>query len=476
MKNNTNFIILSSMKELSYNTEDPIAALATGWEESAIAVIRTSGTDAIELAAGVFSNKDGLRSAEGGTIVYGYVLDPETGARVDEVLAAVFRAPRSYTGEDSVEFFCHGGIPAVSVVLSALKKGGFRDAAPGEFTMRAFVNGKLDLTRAEAVHEIVTAKTAKAHSLALNRLSGALELRIEDLKRRVLDMLSSVELLLDYPEDELDGQAGEYPLDVQAVENLCADVQRLADSFKAGKVFRDGVPAALAGRTNSGKSSLFNLLLREDRAIVSEIHGTTRDYIESWITVKGIPLRLFDTAGLRNSDNPIEAEGIKRSGEVIADAGIILYLVDAVCGLNEEDRTFLDRLQGEERLIRLWSKIDAIPNEGAYDEDQVPDGFIPISSLTGEGLAELEKALAEAALGKKGLDDTVVIDSMRQRDLLQRAATALDKTRSAAEEQAPLDAAAMELRDALDAMGEITGEVSSADILNNIFSNFCVGK
>ncbi|MDC7228373.1 MAG: tRNA uridine-5-carboxymethylaminomethyl(34) synthesis GTPase MnmE [Spirochaetales bacterium] len=464
------------MKELTYNTEDPIAALATGWEESAIAVIRTSGSDAIGLASNIFSNKGGLQKAEGGTIVYGYVVDPETGERVDEVLAAVFRAPKSYTGEDSVEFYCHGGIPAVSVVLSALKKGGFRDAAPGEFTMRAFINGKLDLTRAEAVHEIVTARTARAHSLALNRLSGGLEKRIDGLKKRLLDMLSSVELLLDYPEDELDGQAGEYPLDAKAVSELCADIGRLAESFKAGKVFRDGVPVALAGRTNAGKSSLFNLLLREDRAIVSEVHGTTRDYIESWITVKGIPLRLFDTAGLRASDNPVEAEGIKRSGEVIAEAGIVLYLVDSTEGLNEEDEAFISGFEDAERLIKLWSKIDTVPAAGEENDADIPEGFIPVSSVSGKGLNDLEDALSEAALGRKGLEDDVVIDSMRQRDLLSRAKEALVNTAAAAAEEAPLDAAAMELRDALDALGEITGEVSSADILNNIFSNFCVGK
>ncbi len=459
------------MKELNYNTDDAVAALATGWEESAIAVIRTSGSESINLSAGVFSNKKGLLNAEGGTIVYGYVIDPETGARVDEVLAAVFRVPRSYTGENSVEFFCHGGIPAVSAVLSTLKRAGFRDAAPGEFTMRAFINGKLDLTRAEAVHEIVTAKTAKAHSLALNRLSGALEKRIEKLKKSVLNMLSAVELLLDYPEDELDGQAGEYPLDSEEVEALRAEVDRLADSFRAGKVFRDGVPAALAGRTNAGKSSLFNLLLREDRAIVSEVHGTTRDYIESWITVNGIPLRLFDTAGLRSPDNSVEAEGIKRSGEVISGAGIVVYLVDSSQGLNVEDQAFLNNFNEKDRLIRVWSKIDAGGGSAA-----APEGFIPVSSVTGEGLQLLEQALSEAALGKKGLDDSVVIDSLRQRDLLQRASEALSRSRDAAEEEAPVDAVAMELRDALDALGEITGEVSSADILDNIFSNFCVGK
>ena len=461
------------MKELLYDTEDSIAALATGWEESAIAVIRTSGSASIKNASSVFSNKEGLLNAEGGTIVYGYVVDPESGERADEVLAAVFRAPKSYTGENSVEFFTHGGIPAVSVVLSALKKAGFRDAAPGEFTMRAFVNGKLDLTKAEAVHEIVTAKTEKAHALALNRLSGALSKRIDGMKTAVMDMLSSVELLLDYPEDELDGQAGGYPLDVAAVGGLCSDVKRLADSFRAGRVFRDGVPAALAGRTNAGKSSLFNILLKEDRAIVSEVHGTTRDYIESWITVQGIPLRLFDTAGLRDSDNPVEAEGIKRSGEVIADAGIVMYLVDAGEGISDEDRSFLEAFKGEERLIRIWSKSDTVSDAPGRE---VPEGFIPVSSVSGDGLKELEQALYEAALGKKGLEDNIVIDSLRQRDLLSRAREALERTRTAAEQQAPLDAAAMELRDALDALGEITGEVSSADILNNIFANFCVGK
>jgi tRNA modification GTPase len=457
------------MKELEYNTDDSIVALATGWEESALAVIRTSGLDCISLASSVFSNAKGLLSAKGGRIIYGFVINPDTGERVDEVLAAVFRNPKSYTGEDSVEFYCHGGLPAVSTMLAALKRGGFRDAGPGEFTMRAFINGKLDLTRAEAVHEIVTAKTARAHSLALNRLSGALEDRIDGLKKRMVDMLSSVELLLDYPEDELDGQTSEYPLDAGELGKLSVDVEALAESFRAGRVFREGVPVALAGRTNAGKSSLFNLLLKEDRAIVSEIHGTTRDYIESWITVSGIPLRLFDTAGLRTSENSIEAEGIKRSGEVIADAGIVLYLVDSSEGLNEEDRTFIDDFEDESRLILIWSKTDS---SGA----QAPAGFLPVSSMTSDGLTGLEQALADAALGKKGLDDEVVIDSIRQRDLLVRAADALRRVEGVAEVQAPLDAAAMELKDAVDALGEITGEVSSADILNNIFSNFCVGK
>ena len=457
------------MKDLEYNTDDCIAALATGWEESAIAVIRTSGSGCLEKAAGIFSNGRGLLEAGGSTIVYGFVVEPDEGARVDEVLAAVFRAPRSYTGEDSVEFFCHGGIPAVTTVLSALKRGGFRDAAPGEFTMRAFINGKLDLTRAEAVHEIVTAKTARAHNLALNRLTGALSRRIDALKGRTVDMLSRVELLLDYPEDELDGQASGYPLEPSQLSALADDIASLAESFKAGKVFRDGVPVALAGRTNAGKSSLFNLLLKEDRAIVSEIHGTTRDYIESWITVKGIPLRLFDTAGLRASDNPIEAEGIKRSGAVIADAGLVLYLVDSAEGLVEEDRVFIESFPDRSRLIPLWSKCDSCG-------EPAPEGFIPVSSVTTDGLSGLEEALASAALGKKGLEDEVVIDSVRQRDLLIRAEEAVRTAFRAASDFAPIDAAAMELRDAVDALGEITGEVSSADILNNIFSNFCVGK
>ncbi|MBI9107627.1 MAG: tRNA uridine-5-carboxymethylaminomethyl(34) synthesis GTPase MnmE [Spirochaetales bacterium] len=457
------------MKELEYNTDDSIAALATGWEESALAVIRTSGTDSIERAAAIFSNSAGMLAAEGGRIIYGFVIDPETGEKVDEVLAAVFRAPKSYTGENSVEFFCHGGLPAVATMLSALKKGGFRDAGPGEFTMRAFINGKLDLTRAEAVHEIVTAKTPRAHSLALNRLSGALEERIDGLKKRIVDMLSKVELLLDYPEDELDGQASGYPLDETELSRLCEDIECLAESFRAGRVFREGVPVALAGRTNAGKSSLFNLLLKEDRAIVSEFHGTTRDYIESWINVNGIPLRLFDTAGLRASENSVEAEGIKRSGEVIADAGIVLYLVDSAEGLNSEDETFLEDFEDKSRLIPVWSKIDRGGNS-------VPEGFIPVSAMTAEGLPRLEQALSDSALGKKGLDDEVIIDSIRQRDLLSRAAEAVRTVQAATAQQAPLDAVAMELKDAVDALGEITGEVSSADILNNIFLKFCVGK
>ncbi|MDC7127186.1 MAG: tRNA uridine-5-carboxymethylaminomethyl(34) synthesis GTPase MnmE [Spirochaetales bacterium] len=458
------------MKDLDYNTDECIATLATGWEESAIAVIRTSGSGSITLASKVFSAPKKLLQAEGNTIVYGYIIDPDSGDRVDEVLIAVFKAPKSYTGEDSVEIFGHGGIPAVSGILTALKKAGFRDAAPGEFTMRAFINGKLDLTRAEAVHEIVTAKTKRAHSLAINRLSGALENRIDTIKTSILNILSKVELLLDYPDDELDGQISEYPLTSEEIKSTIIEVDKLAESFKTGKVFREGVPVALAGKTNAGKSSLFNMLLKEDRAIVSEIHGTTRDYIESWITVGGIPLRLFDTAGLRDSENPVEAEGIKRSGEVISGAGIVLYLVDSTEGLTDDDLRNIASFSSNEKLVKIWSKSDSDKSR------ELPEGFIAVSSVTGEGFSLMEKALSEAALGQKGIGDSVVVDSLRQHELLVRASEALNASLGAAVNYEPIDAVAMELKDALDALGEITGEVSSADILDNIFSNFCLGK
>ncbi len=462
------------MNELEYTTDEPIAALATGWEESALAVIRTSGTSVIEMTAKVFSASDKLASAEGNMVVYGYIIDPQTGKKADQVLISVFRAPHSFTGEDSAEISCHGGIPAISAILDILRRNGFRDAAPGEFTMRAFVNGKLDLTKAEAVHEIVTAKTIRAHNLAVNRLAGMLEARINSFKKNIVDMLSSVELLLDYPEDELDGQIAEYPLKPEDITAIRAEIDRLADSYSVGKVYREGVPVALAGRTNAGKSSLFNLLLKEDRAIVSEIHGTTRDYIESWITIDGIPMRVYDTAGLRDSDNPIEAEGIRRSGRVIEGSAIVVYLVDSVSGISNEDRTRIESFEKDRKTIKIWSRTD-LAGKGESG-NSVPDGFIALSSVTGEGFPELEKALLNAACGSRSFDGDTVVDSQRQYDLLVKASASLGKAVETAEGRMPLDIAAMELRASLDALGEITGEVSSVDILNNMFSNFCVGK
>ncbi|MBB6482624.1 tRNA uridine-5-carboxymethylaminomethyl(34) synthesis GTPase MnmE [Spirochaeta isovalerica] len=452
------------MKDFKYDPDDLIAALATPWAESALAVIRTTGPDCISAAARIFSPSDKLDQAAGNSIVYGYISDGEV--KLDEVTAAVYRAPRSYTGQESVEFFVHGSLPGIRKILELLFRSGFREASPGEFTFRAFLNQKMDLTRAEAVQEIISAKSNQAQSLALNRLSGSIENSINTIKSEVTDLLASVEIQLDYPEDE-----AEMP-DVEAGETkpIVGKIDRLLSTYRAGKIYQEGVRVVLAGKTNAGKSSLFNLFLKEDRSIVSDIHGTTRDYLESWISIGGIPVRLFDTAGLREADHPIEAEGIRRSNEIIDNAHVILYVADAQEGITADLEAFMSAYKEDSRCLYVWNKIDKAATAA-------PDGFIKVSALTAEGFAELEEAIKTVVFRDHYVPgNEPVIDSMRQKKLLEEAREALNRYSQALLDGMPMDMAAVELTDALNALGEITGEVTSADVLERMFSNFCVGK
>jgi tRNA modification GTPase len=458
------------VKDNPYDTEDLIAALATPWAAGALAIIRTSGEGCIRAFTPVFSNSGQLVEAPSGTMVFGYLHDRE-GIEVDQVMLGIFRAGHGYTGQESVEIYCHGSLPGIQRILDLLRSEGFRDAAPGEFSMRAFLNGKMDLTRAEAVHEIIAAKTRRAHSLALNRLSGAVWQRIDALKTQLKQILALVELQLDYPEDELE-ELPSLPLD--EMEKIGGGIEELLATYRAGRLYQEGVTVALAGPTNAGKSALFNLFLKEDRSIVSGVHGTTRDYIESWITISGIPVRLFDTAGLRDAEHPVEAEGIRRSARIIENAGLVLYIVDGTAGLSEWDRQVLQEREiipggGDRNYLFVWNKIDLAAQPA-------PEGWLPLSAETGEGFSRLEKELSSRILGAASAEGEVMIDSRRQRELLVRAGGALRQAVQAAGDGMAMDFIAADLREALDALGEITGEVTSADILNQIFGDFCVGK
>lgn len=454
------------MEDQIYDTDVPIVALATAWSESALAVIRTSGQGSILLFSKVFSNPGIIIDSAGFTIHYGYIIDPDEGSKIDEVTVAVYKTPRSYTGQDSVEIFCHGSLPGIESIINALKKAGFRDAAPGEFTMRAFLNGKMDLSQAEAVAEIVQSKSKQAHSLALNRLSGAVHEKIDFIKKKLVALMSLVEVQLDYPDDEI---GGDTEISLDPVIEAEQEIGRLIDTYRVGKIFHEGVTVALAGGTNAGKSSLFNLFLREDRSIVSEMSGTTRDYIESWITVEGIPVRLIDTAGLREAAHPVEIEGIRRSEDIISNASLVLYIIDGTSGMSEEDKAVFMKYKDSENYLFIWNKIDK-------SSLIIPEDNIPVSALTGEGFSRLEDAISVRLTGIHVSGTELMIDSLRQKDLLLRAKESLEAVRTSLSNNISLDAVAMDLKDSLDAIGEITGEVSSVDILNNIFSGFCVGK
>jgi tRNA modification GTPase len=445
--------------------DDPMFALATPFAPSALAVIRVSGRGSLGLLAAVLRGRPDLEQARGHTLRRAVIVD---GAEpVDEVVVAVYRAPRSYTGEDGAEITCHGSLPVIRRILSLLARSGFREAGPGEFTQRAFLNGRMDLTRAEAVNEIVRARTDRARSLAFQRLSGLLQSKIEAVRDDLLGVQAALEACLDYPEEDHGAS-----VDTDVLDRSAASLEALAQTCARGRLYQEGVSAALAGATNSGKSSLFNQLLRQDRAIVSEVHGTTRDWLEAAIDVEGIPVRLFDTAGTRDTRDPLEREGMRRTAEVLRSADLVMWLVDARQGVGPADLSSMDTVKETgARLLGVWNKIDlggTLP---------CPDGFIPVSALTGEGLEGLEAAMAAALLdGTSDAGGGPLLDSERQRDLLGKALAALARFREDLDRGLPLDILAVGLREALDSLGGITGGVTSADVLERLFSRFCVGK
>jgi tRNA modification GTPase len=460
------------MKTFSYGDDSPIAAFATTPGKSALTLIRCSGKGSLELAAKFFSAPEKLTQAAGNTVVHGWIVAHNE--RVDEALVSVFRAPKSYTGEDSLDISCHGGNAAAQAVMAVLRAVGFRDALVGEFTFRAFMNGKLDLTRAESVMELVSAKTDRGRNNAVNRLSGVLEKEISAIKKTLVEVLSGAEIFLDYSEDEISADveeiAGRLPNETLARETL-ARLQKLAKSWQLERIYQEGVSAVIAGRPNSGKSSLFNLLLKEERSIVTEIPGTTRDWIEAWVSIEGIPVRLIDTAGLRDSSDRVEKIGVERSRDLLETADLVLYLIDGEAGLTDEDAALIDALATPHLVI--WNKADIAPAQKK---------LLAVSAKTGEGVTELTAAIAVtiqteiAANAEPPGTASASLGTVRQKNLVDAAVAALEEALYLAEKGDPLDLVSPQLREAVNALGEITGEVSTADILEEMFSKFCVGK
>jgi tRNA modification GTPase len=455
------------MRRTYLDTDDDIAALATPPGCGALAVVRVCGPGCITRLAGLFSRPDTLRAAAGHQALFGQ-LHATDGRLLDEVVALVFRGPASYTGQDGVDIMCHGGMVSADLVLAALAMAGFEAALPGEFTFRAFASGKLDLARAEAVAELVAARTADAQADALGRLTGGLSRQVADIKAALLRLSAACALRLDYGDDEApESLDGELPV-LDALRDSC---QALADTFAVGRLLREGASIAAAGCTNAGKSSLFNRLLKEERAIVSELHGTTRDYVEAGLDLDGIPVRLLDTAGVRRTDDPVEAEGVRRTRQVAAGADVLLYVVDGIVGLSPEDHAFLEQ---HPAAVRVWNKIDSPKAR------PVPPGWVAFSAETGAGEPELVAAIRTALVGPPAgtasLAGQVRIASPRQRDALIKAAAALADAGMALRDGLPLDMVAVDIAVALAAIGQISGETTPEDILETLFANFCVGK
>jgi tRNA modification GTPase len=497
------------MSKPVYGDTDPVAAFATPLGISALTVIRTTGDNSVELLSRIFSRPERLRSSGGNTVVHGWITACSPGdgipaEKLDEVLVSVYRSPVSYTGEDGADISCHGGIAAAKAVMAALKAAGFREALPGEFTFRAFMNGKLDLTRCESVMEIVSAKTNPGREHAVRRLSGDLEREIREINSLLVETLAAAELCLDYSEDEagaaqtngsaVPGEAAGILPNRHLAEEALRRLRGMASSYRRERLYAEGALVVIAGRPNAGKSSVFNLLLREDRSIVTDVPGTTRDWIEDWVSLEGIPVRLTDTAGLRDSEDPVEKMGIRRSRELLGEADLVLYIVDGSAGITGEDRAFFDGAQ--KPFIPLWNKADITPPP---PDDSFPEiccagdscvaggaktrmrgGLLAVSAKTGSGFEQLTKAAA-AALEKAAAivperGSSAGIGTARQKELVDTALASLEEALALADCGEPLDLAAPMLREAVNALGEITGEVATADILELMFSRFCVGK
>ena len=442
----------------SYNVDEPIYALATAYAPSALAVIRLSGRNTIEMLSHAFSSPSRLKKAASKTLVHGYILD-EGDVRIDEVVLAVYREGSGYTGEEAVEISCHGSLVVLRRVLrrlfTRLEQLGFKRAEKGEFTFRAFMHGRMDLTQAEAVEEIIHSKSEISQEKALDRLSGKLRDSLAAVKTRLVDILASLEVQLDYAEDEI---IDEWVFPEAEVSSIISSLKALSSTYGASRIYREGAKVVLAGAANAGKSSLFNLLVKEDRAIVSPVPGTTRDFIETWIDLDGIPVRLFDTAGLRSSDDMVESEGIRRSEALMDDADLIIYLVDP-------DDALLPENIDSDRTLVVYSK---------RDKRRMADD-LSISSVTGEGVSELIDEVKERLMGLSPQEEGgLSIDSERQYSYLLSCIDALESAERS--KDAPVDIMAMFFQSALESLGYITGEVTTEDLLDTLFSKFCLGK
>ncbi len=452
----------------SYDTDDIIFALATPWGKSAIAVVRISGTGCIEALRPVFSSYGKIKKCSSNTAVFGHLKDL-TGEPIDEVVITVYKNGHGYTGEESLEVSCHGGLQVINAVLGLMSRLGFRKAFPGEFTLRAFLHEKMDLTRAEAVEELIDSQGRIGQIMALNRLNGSLFNRIVQIKDILLSVMSTVEVQLDYSEDEI-GENLDFPID--ELNRAIADLNKIKLSYKAGRLYSQGARVVLAGPSNAGKSSLFNFFLKEERSIVSSTKGTTRDFIEAQCNIGGIPVRLYDTAGFREASqvhvDEVELEGMKRSRSLLDAADVIVYMKEPAGWY--EDST--EPLLSDPRCISVESKHDLDPTRAPSN------GVVQLSCITGEGFDELCSRIGEVLtqdISQTG-DETLVIQSQRQKENLERCIESLNAAKMALDINLPLDIVSMDIQEALEALGELTGEVTTDDILDKIFGTFCVGK
>jgi tRNA modification GTPase len=457
--------------------DDTIAAIATPIGQGGIGIVRLSGPDALKIADRIFRPRNAARMPSKVltySVIYGLLFDPADPSPVDEVIVSVMRGPHSYTREDILEINGHGGMVIIRRILEIVLAEGARLAEPGEFTKRAFLNGRISLSQAEAVMDLITAKTEESRRIAADQLGGSLAGKLGAIRNRLLDLCALAEACIDFSEDEIELKTSEQMgADLEAVAQ---ELEKLSRTYNEARFFREGLATAIVGRPNVGKSSLLNALLARDRAIVTDRPGTTRDLIEEYINISGLPVRIIDTAGIRHSDETIEQEGIRRSLRALENADCILAVFDGSMPLDAEDHSLIRKISSGNAII-VVNKADLDEQISFGDLLPVNSPLVRVSTLTGEGIDDLKSLIVTTNLKEwKEEREGVVITNLRQKQAIDQSVTALGRAAQILGRNQPLEILALELRDALEQVGSLTGDVTHEAILDKIFSEFCIGK
>ncbi len=446
-----------------------IAAISTPAGNGGVGIIRISGNDSLKIIDRIFKpvKKGEIRPF---SFKLGHIYDEE-GKIIDQVLVSYFKAPKSYTGEDVCEINCHGGNVAMKKILETVLKNGAVMAEGGEFTKRAFLNGKLDLTQAEAVIELINSKSEKESRASIKQLDGKLGQEIKNIENEIVGLLADIEANIDYPEYE-DIEEVRREKIIEVLRNQIEKLSKLEKSFESGKILKNGVLTAIVGKPNVGKSSLLNALLKEDRAIVTEIPGTTRDTIEEYVTIKGISLRLMDTAGIRKTSDIVENIGVEKSKKALEEAELVLLLIDGSVGVTDEDKKIYNEIKNKPHIL-IINKTDLESKEINISDENT----VRISTKTGDGLEQLENKIEEL-FNTKNLDteNEIIITNIRHKDLISKTIKGLNSAIEAIETGIPIDMISINIKEAIKSLGEMLGESVSEDVLNKIFEKFCVGK
>ncbi|MFF2157139.1 tRNA uridine-5-carboxymethylaminomethyl(34) synthesis GTPase MnmE [Paenibacillus chitinolyticus] len=455
---------------------DTIAAIATPLGEGGIAVVRVSGDEAVKLVEPLFRSKVKLSEAQTHTIHYGHIIHPSSGDKIEEVLISVMRAPRSFTTEDVVEINCHGGIVSVKRVMDLLLEQGIRVAEPGEFTKRAFLNGRIDLTQAEAVIDLIRSKSDRAFQIALKQVDGNLSKAIGELRYQLVELMAHIEVNIDYPEHDVEEMTNAF------IRERCIGVSSRIDELlrtaEHGKILREGIVTAIIGKPNVGKSSLLNTLAQENRAIVTDIPGTTRDVIEEYVNVGGIPLKLLDTAGIRETSDLVEQIGVERSRTALSEADLILLVLNSSEPLLPEELAMIEELRQRQTIVILNKTDLPLQIDKEEVEAKFPQGrVVSLSLLEGSGLAELEKAISAIFFeGNLESTDLTYVSNVRHIGLLKQAKGSLREAMEANDAYVPIDMIQIDIRAAWEHLGEIIGDSVAESLIDQIFSQFCLGK